>query len=115
MWDQFIRTVGPRLQRYLVVKSWLSVNYVSDLCYCCDDQECLQVTDWWEEFVYLRSRSPIMINSNYYGLDSFRPRASQKPAARAANCTYAALMFRRMIDRSEISPVGTRTISSSLN
>ena len=29
---------------------------------------CLQVSDWWEEYVYLSGRSPIMINSNYYGL-----------------------------------------------
>jgi len=26
------------------------------------------VSDWWEEYVYLSGRSPIMINSNYYGL-----------------------------------------------
>lgn len=31
---------------------------------------CLQVTDWWEEYVYLRGRSPIMVNSNYYGVVS---------------------------------------------
>ena len=33
--------------------------------------ECLslphsQVSDWWEEFVYLRSRNSLMVNSNYY-------------------------------------------------
>lgn len=28
----------------------------------------LQVSDWWEEYVYLRGRSPIMVNSNYYGM-----------------------------------------------
>uniref|UniRef100_A0A8C2H919 carnitine O-palmitoyltransferase n=1 Tax=Cyprinus carpio TaxID=7962 RepID=A0A8C2H919_CYPCA len=27
-----------------------------------------EVSDWWEEYVYLRSRSPIMVNSNYYGM-----------------------------------------------
>lgn len=25
-----------------------------------------QVSDWWEEYVYLRGRNPIMVNSNYY-------------------------------------------------
>lgn len=45
--ENFRRGVGRRLQWYLVVKSFLSINYVSD---------------WWEEFVYLRQRSPIMIN-----------------------------------------------------
>jgi len=29
---------------------------------------CVQVSDWWEEYVYLSGRSPIMVNSNYYGL-----------------------------------------------
>lgn len=27
-----------------------------------------QVSDWWEEYVYLRGRGPIMVNSNYYGM-----------------------------------------------
>lgn len=25
-----------------------------------------QVSDWWEKYVYLHGRSPIMVNSNYY-------------------------------------------------
>lgn len=25
-----------------------------------------QVSDWWEEYIYLRGRGPIMVNSNYY-------------------------------------------------
>lgn len=51
--EEFRKTIAPKLQRYLILKSWLSSNYVSD---------------WWEEFIYLRGRSPIMINSNYYGM-----------------------------------------------
>ena len=31
----------------------------------------VQVTDWWEEYVYLRGRSPIMVNSNFYGVVSY--------------------------------------------
>lgn len=27
-----------------------------------------QVSDWWEEYIYLRSRGPIVVNSNYYGM-----------------------------------------------
>lgn len=27
-----------------------------------------QVSDWWEEYIYLRSRNPIMVNSNYYAM-----------------------------------------------
>ena len=43
-----------RYKRYLVLKSWWSTNYVSD---------------WWEDFVYLHSREPIMVNSNFYAMD----------------------------------------------
>lgn len=27
-----------------------------------------QVSDWWEEYIYLRGRAPIMVNSNYYAM-----------------------------------------------
>lgn len=27
-----------------------------------------QVSDWWEEYIYLRGRSPLMVNSNYYAM-----------------------------------------------
>ena len=29
-----------------------------------------QISDWWQQYVYLRSREPLMINSNYYGVVS---------------------------------------------
>jgi carnitine O-palmitoyltransferase 1 len=87
--EKFRKGLGRRLQRYLVIKSWLSTNYV---------------TDWWEEFVYLRQRSPIMINSNYYGFDTLNLHPTTKQTARAANIVWAACKFRRLIDRQEVSP-----------
>jgi carnitine O-palmitoyltransferase 1 len=51
--EEFKQTIGRKLQRYLWFKWFISTNYVSD---------------WWEKFVYLRGRSPIMVNSNFYGL-----------------------------------------------
>lgn len=87
--EKFRKGIGRRLQRYLVIKSYLSTNYV---------------TDWWEEFVYLRQRSPIMINSNYYGFDTLGANPTHSQAARAANVTWAALLFRRLIERQEVSP-----------
>ncbi|CAD6196680.1 unnamed protein product [Caenorhabditis auriculariae] len=87
--ERFRKGVGRRLQRYLVLKSYLSTNYV---------------TDWWEEFVYMRQRSPIMINSNYYGFDTLNEHPTENQASRAANITYNALQFRRMVDRQEVSP-----------
>lgn len=48
--EKFQKGIGLRLQRYLWLKSMLSTNYV---------------TDWWEQYIYLKGRTPIMINSNY--------------------------------------------------
>jgi carnitine O-palmitoyltransferase 1 len=87
--EKFRKGLGRRLQRYLVIKSWLSTNYV---------------TDWWEEYIYLRQRSPIMINSNYYGFDTLNLHPTTSQSARAANITWAACRFRRLVDRQEISP-----------
>ena len=42
--SEFQSGLAPRLQRYLWLKWLWSDNYVSD---------------WWEEYVYLRGRSPI--------------------------------------------------------
>ena len=50
---EFESGIGQKLQRYLVVKSWWATNYVSD---------------WWEDYVYLSGRSPLMINSNFYAV-----------------------------------------------
>ncbi|NXK47037.1 CPT1A palmitoyltransferase, partial [Chauna torquata] len=49
----FAFNLGPRLQWYLKLKSWWATNYVSD---------------WWEEYIYLRGRGPIMVNSNYFAM-----------------------------------------------
>lgn len=103
---KFQKGLGIRLQRYLWIKSWLSTNYV---------------TDWWEKFIYLVQREPIMINSNYCrnfsffsfrlipsfpdGFDTLNESPTSKQAARAANVTWAALRFRRLIDHQHISPV----------
>lgn len=87
--EEFQNGIGNKLQRYLKLKSWWSTNYVSD---------------WWEEYVYLRGRSPLMVNSNYYGTDYFDVRTN-KQTARAANVTYWLLQFRRKVDREEIKPI----------
>ena len=63
------------------------------------------VSDWWEEYVYLRGRSGIMVNSNFYGIDAILEQPSSVQAARAANITHATMLFRRAIDRQEIEPV----------
>lgn len=87
---EFEQGIGNKLQRYLLLKSWWSTNYV---------------TDWWEEYVYLRGRSAIMVNSNYYGVDVVRQHPTENQAARAANVTYVMLKYRRELDREELNPI----------
>ena len=43
------------------------------------------MTDWWERFVYLRVRDPILVNSNYYIMDAYAWSPTDKQIARAAN------------------------------
>ncbi|XP_014093291.2 carnitine O-palmitoyltransferase 1, liver isoform isoform X2 [Bactrocera oleae] len=87
---EFESTIGKKLQWYLTLKSWWATNYVSD---------------WWEEYVYLRGRSPLMINSNFYGTDAIFMNLTNNQAARAANVVYLLLGFRRLIERQELQPI----------
>ncbi|KAI4470725.1 carnitine o-acyltransferase [Holotrichia oblita] len=86
----FEQGIGAKLQRYLILKSWWSTNYVSD---------------WWEEYVYLRGRSSLMINSNFYGMDAIIKHPTKNQAARAASVISACLRFRRLVDRQELKPL----------
>ncbi|VDP70499.1 unnamed protein product [Echinostoma caproni] len=85
----FRNGLGPKLQIFLWLKTWITSNYV---------------TDWWEEYVYLAGRDPIMSNSNFYGLEWHRTR-DIKPtqSARAALMTYLLLQVRRRVVREELS------------
>lgn len=87
--EEFQNGIGKKLQRYLVLKSWWASNYVSD---------------WWEEYVYLRGRAPLMVFSNYYGTDCFGV-VTKSQTARAASLTYWMLQFRRKIERQEMKPI----------
>jgi carnitine O-palmitoyltransferase 1 len=86
----FLNGDGKRLQRYLTFKSFLASNYV---------------TDWWEEYVYLRGRSPIMVNSNYYIVDSVFQATTTVQAARAATCIVAAFQYRKSLDQEYLKPM----------
>lgn len=87
---EFQNGIGKKLQLYLHLKAWLSTNYVSD---------------WWEEYVYLRARSPLMVNSNYYAIDALLVCPTDKQTSRAANLIYSSIIFRRQIDRQELKPL----------
>lgn len=86
----FIASEGPRLQWFLKLKSWISPNYV---------------TDWWEKYVYLRGRSSIAINSNYYVLDSGREHATTVREARAAVLIYTMMKYKEQLASERIEPV----------
>ncbi|XP_077567096.1 carnitine O-palmitoyltransferase 1, liver isoform isoform X1 [Stigmatopora nigra] len=86
----FERKLGPRLQWYLKLKSWWASNYVSD---------------WWEEYIYLRGRGPIMVNSNYYAMDFLYVFPTSVQAARAGNAIHAIMLYRRKLDRAQIKPI----------
>ncbi|XP_065695562.1 carnitine O-palmitoyltransferase 1, liver isoform isoform X1 [Patagioenas fasciata] len=86
----FAFNLGPRLQWYLKLKSWWATNYVSD---------------WWEEYVYLRGRGPIMVNSNYFAMDFLYLSPTTLQAARAGNVIHAILLYRKKLDRQEIKPI----------
>uniref|UniRef100_A0A673JEF2 carnitine O-palmitoyltransferase n=1 Tax=Sinocyclocheilus rhinocerous TaxID=307959 RepID=A0A673JEF2_9TELE len=86
----FEKNLGPKLQWYLKLKSWWATNYVSD---------------WWEEYIYLRGRGPIMVNSNYYVMDFLYAFPTHLQAARAGNVIHAIMLYRRKLDRAQIKPL----------
>nr|XP_025142638.1 carnitine O-palmitoyltransferase 1, liver isoform isoform X2 [Bubalus bubalis] len=88
--QDFAVNLGPRLQWYLKLKSWWATNYVSD---------------WWEEYIYLRGRGPLMVNSNYFAMDLLYIKPTHIQAARAGNGIHAILLYRRKLDREEIKPI----------
>uniref|UniRef100_A0A672LPH8 carnitine O-palmitoyltransferase n=1 Tax=Sinocyclocheilus grahami TaxID=75366 RepID=A0A672LPH8_SINGR len=61
--------------------------------------------DWWEEYIYLRGRGPIMVNSNYYAMDFLYVIPTTRQAARAGNSIHAIMMYRRKLDRAQIKPL----------
>ncbi|GAB6019338.1 hypothetical protein CHUAL_000930 [Chamberlinius hualienensis] len=93
MANEFVNGIGPKIQKILILKSWWAPNYVSD---------------WWEKYVYLMSRSPIAINSNYYVMDHSYWRPTKLQISRAANVAYYCLLFKRFIDREELPPLVLR-------
>ncbi|XP_062860356.1 carnitine O-palmitoyltransferase 1, muscle isoform [Trichomycterus rosablanca] len=88
--NDFKKDQAPKLQKYLLLKSWWANNYVSD---------------WWEEYIYLRGRGPIMVNSNFYTMDLLYVIPTHRQAARAGNVVHALLQYRRKLERGEHAPM----------
>ncbi|XP_031817588.1 carnitine O-palmitoyltransferase 1, brain isoform [Sarcophilus harrisii] len=97
----FLQAEAPRLQALLGLKAWWATNYVSD---------------WWEEYVYLRSQSSLLGGSNYYILDFLSAAPTPLQAARAGNAVYAMMRFRERLRRGEMEPatlLGLRPLCSA--
>ncbi|XP_068415707.1 carnitine O-palmitoyltransferase 1, muscle isoform isoform X1 [Eschrichtius robustus] len=95
---EFQEKTAPRLQKYLVLKSWWATNYLQPPTHP-------QVSDWWEEYVYLKGRTPLMVNSNYYVMDLVLVKNADVQAARLGNIVHAMIKYRHKLDREEIKPV----------
>eukprot|EP00668_Euglena_longa_P018525 GGOE01023103.1.p1 GENE.GGOE01023103.1~~GGOE01023103.1.p1 ORF type:complete len:868 (+),score=209.13 GGOE01023103.1:33-2606(+) len=89
--EHFQQHEGRRLQQFLQLRSWTSDNYVSE---------------WWLNFVYLRSRSSLMINSNYYGIGEGDPEkmVTTNQVARAASLIFHLAKVKQMIDHEALPP-----------
>lgn len=90
---EFERTVGPKLQKALIIKSWFSPNYVSD---------------WWEKYVYLMGRGPLPINSNYYIMDQCNWSPTYSQSSRAATMIHQLLTCKQQIERQSFEPLVIR-------
>ncbi len=88
--QRFLEGEGRKLQRYLVLKSFLAPNYVSD---------------WWQQYIYLKSRTPLPINSNYYCLDSGRWLPTHVQEARAAVLIHNFCKFCEQIADETLQPI----------
>lgn len=82
--------VGPKLQALLEerAKTHIETNWLHE---------------WWENFVYLKSRLPLVIYSNWYGLDKIDP-VIRNQTARTANLINGCLKFKSMIDTQSLEP-----------
>lgn len=89
MAQRFETHEAPKLQRYLKLKRLTSVNYISD---------------WWLDFVYLRGRDSIMINSNFYGLSVAAKPMSTRQASRAAYMIHTYLRLRAEVELEKMPP-----------
>jgi carnitine O-palmitoyltransferase 1, liver isoform len=81
--------VGRRLQSELAARAARCDNWVSD---------------WWQRHQYLRSRQPLAINVNWYGMDYFSPPTTWN-VKRAANWICGALRFHQLLRSQRIAPV----------
>eukprot|EP00162_Nutomonas_longa_P006294 comp16869_c0_seq3/m.27536 comp16869_c0_seq3/g.27536 ORF comp16869_c0_seq3/g.27536 comp16869_c0_seq3/m.27536 type:complete len:855 (+) comp16869_c0_seq3:60-2624(+) len=87
----FLAHEGPKLQFYLNLRSWITLNWLEE---------------WWEKYVYLKGRAPIMINSNFYTFDSdYSIIHKFSQLDRTASLIYWIIQYRILVDQEAIAPL----------
>ncbi|GMR58847.1 hypothetical protein PMAYCL1PPCAC_29042 [Pristionchus mayeri] len=90
MADDFLKGEGPKVQRFTKLYSLFTDNYV---------------TDFWEKYAYLYTRSSLMINSSVAHVDLFVDTPATQ-AVRAAHIAYTEFLSHLAIDRQTYTPLG---------
>mmetsp|Transcript_59715 Transcript_59715/g.141984 ORF Transcript_59715/g.141984 Transcript_59715/m.141984 type:complete len:801 (+) Transcript_59715:97-2499(+) len=88
--EKFLKNEGWKLQMMLYIQSMYKTSWL---------------WDWWEKYVYLRGRAPIMINSNYYIIDSLDWVPTTNQAARTAGLLNQADKFKSLVDWERLEPM----------
>ena len=86
----FLAGEGPRLQSLLQLKAALYAH---------------PHTGWWEKYVYLKGRSSIAVNSNYYCLTQSRWLPTRSQTARAAVMLYQFMRFNARLNKDAVKPI----------
>lgn len=66
------------------------------------------MSDWWEKYIYLRSRAPLLINSNYYGLGYAYHVPSNVQTARASIIAHYFAHFKILLESERLAPTTMR-------
>uniref|UniRef100_F6WXR3 Uncharacterized protein n=1 Tax=Ciona intestinalis TaxID=7719 RepID=F6WXR3_CIOIN len=99
------------LKRFIYEKSYeknvlRSLHFTSNkLLITNPDFISIHSSNRWEQYVYLAGRGPIMVNSNYYGMDLLYHNPTPVQASRAANIVHAMFAFRSTLDKELIKPI----------
>jgi carnitine O-palmitoyltransferase 1 len=87
---EFLANEARPLQNRLRLKWFVSQNYISD---------------WWLDFVYLRSRESLPINSNWYGISFADYAPTQSQTVRAAVAAYLLVRTKLQLDKETFEPL----------
>ncbi|TKR62911.1 hypothetical protein L596_026813 [Steinernema carpocapsae] len=94
--ETFLNNEGPKLQRYAILMSYFTDNYV---------------TGFWEKYAYLYNRDCLLVNTSVAHCDLIEDRPANQ-AVRAAHIAYIETLSMLAMDRENIKPIGNGLTSS---